>query len=324
MFLQFIIPYYGLADQLITAVNSVFNQTDIEDIGIIVIDDNHFDDEGREQSTKACLFLNQHRNDGINILYIKNKQNLGVGPTRNKGLVAATAKYIAFIDSDDEIATNYVALFRGWEKKFSYNVFVGKYSYLQGEYCCIHNHLTWLHGKIYKLSFLRYNHIFFPPLRFNEDAGFGTMVFEMTKSIYTYTGDEIIYFWKTNPNSLTKSGKGEIYSVQHYVKSNTFAVKRILKKYNLNNTQRIPATLLKIYFYYCELLFQNYDVNSISPEIQLFFDTIHHTEWYKLDSFKQKLGQSYTIGGDSTIGTIPEITLAQFVSMFEKEPLNFR
>ena len=86
MFLQFIMPYYGSADLAIQAITSILNQTDTKDIGLIVVDDNHFNDEGREQSTKLCLFLNEHRNDGVNITYIKNDENLGFGKTRNVGL----------------------------------------------------------------------------------------------------------------------------------------------------------------------------------------------------------------------------------------------
>lgn len=326
MFLQFIIPYYGAADLLITAVNSILNQTDTNDIGLIVIDDNHTKDYGILESAKVWDFLygiTQNAFNKVNIVYTKNKQNLGVGPTRNRGLKMATAQYVAFLDSDDELAPRYVAFFREQEAKHSYNVFIGKYTFNNRSNYYIDNRLTWLHAKIYKLSFLRYNHIYFPPLRFNEDAGFAIMTHEMTKNICVYEGDEIIYFWKDNPISLTRSKIDESYSVECYTKSITFATKKVLRKYHINQTTRIPITIIMLYFYYCELLYNGHSIEKTKQEMQIFFDVVHNTEWYTSEKQKKQLALCYAQKGTG-MGCIPQITLAQFVSMFEKESLNFQ
>lgn len=325
MFLQFIIPYYGSADLLITAVNSVLNQTDTNDIGLIVVDDNHFNEEGREQSTKAAIFLNNNRSGKVNIQYIKNDENLGVGKTRNVGLAAATADYISFIDSDDEIDKEFVEFFREKLKKHKCNIFLGKYFYSVGEQDIVSNHITWLHAKVYKLSYLRYNGITFPPLRFNEDSGFNTMAFEMTKNFYGYPENKVLYYWKQdNKESLTKSAFTDVYSVEHYIKSLIFAIKQILKKYDLNHTTKIPATILQMYRYYCELLYKEITIPQvITEDLQEFFSILNSTKWYANDNFKKSLSMGY-FSSDINTFIIPEITLAQFISMFEKEPLNFK
>ena len=324
MFLQFIIPYYGSADLLITAVNSILNQTDTQDIGLIIVDDNHFNDEGKEQSTKACLFLDQHRGGNVELSYIKNEENLGVGKTRNVGLAAADAQYVAFVDSDDEIDSEFVSFFREKLKKHPCNVLIGKYTYQIGEDHYIANFMTWLHAKIYKLSFLRYNGITFPPLRFNEDSGFNFMVYEMTKNIYTVPEDKILYDWKPNPNSLTKTTKGDSYSVEHYVRSMNYGLKHVLNKYEINQTTRIPGTILQVYYYYCTLLYYDHPVTSeIINELIEFFNILRETKWYQLDKVKKELQSWYFINGKDT-EVIPPITLAQFISYFEKEPLNFK
>lgn len=328
MFLQFIIPYYGSADLLITAANSIFNQTDTNDIGLIVVDDNDDETNNFPETLKVVNFLCDKVADTSNpvkITYIKNPRNLGVGPTRNKGLKAATADYITFVDSDDEIDKEFVSFFREKLIKHKCNIFVGKYFYTVGDQDIVSNHITWLHGKVYKLSFLRYNHIFFPPLRFNEDSGFNTMTFEMTKNIYYYPENKILYYWKQdNKNSLTKQAFTDLYSVEYYVKSLTFAMRKVLKKYQLNNTSKIPSTILQMYRYYCELLYKDIEITSIIKEnLQEFFNVISNTKWYESERCRKELGLGY-FSSDINTAIVPEITLSQFVSLFEKEKLNFR
>lgn len=326
MFLQFIIPYYGSADLLITAVNSILNQTDTDDIGLIVVDDNHFNEEGREQSTKAAIFLNNNRSGKVNIQYIKNDENLGVGKTRNVGLAAAHADYISFIDSDDEIDKEFVAYIKEKHAKRPCNVYVGYYTYSRGEHNFIDNAMTWLHGKVYKLQFLRRNNITFPPIRFNEDSGFNFMVYEMTKNIGEFHDGKIIYYWKNNDNSLTIKNTGKVYSLIHYCDSVTFAAERVLRKYEINNTRRIVPTIIQIYRYYVDILFvgcTEEELLSLNEPIQNYFDVIHDTKWYQSSKEKQVLADNFFEIKNPCIA-IPEITFKQFVSMFEKETLNFR
>jgi glycosyltransferase involved in cell wall biosynthesis len=323
MFLQFIIPYYGSADQLIAAVSSVLYQTDTNNIGLIIVDDNHFNDEGREESTKACLFLNEHRNDGVNITYIKNDENLGVGKTRNVGLAAATAEWISFIDSDDVIDKEFVSFFREKASTKKFNTFVGKYSSSFDGHRFIDNAITWLHGKVYKLSFLRYNGIVFPPLRFNEDGGFNLMVYEMSRRIFTYEEDKILYSWNNNENSLTKKNTKKEYSAVNYIKSSTFAFGHIFKKYELNQSQRLSATIFQIYLFYIQLLYHDRPVEETEQAIYVFFNAIRKTEWYKSKKIKKSFEHLFT-SKYMIEPCIGEMTIGQFIRKFEKEPINFK
>ena len=325
MFLQFIMPYYGSADLAIQAITSILDQTDTKDIGLIVVDDNHFNDESREQSTKLCLFLNEHRNDGVNITYIKNDENLGVGKTRNIGLAAASGEYVAFIDSDDKIEKEFVAYIKEKHNKRPSNIYVCLYDYGNETQMFIDNALTWLHGKVYKLQFLRRNNITFPPLRFNEDSGFNLMTFEMTKNVSEFHDDKVMYHWQTNTSSLTSQNKSKMYSLINYVDAVSFAAEKILRKYHVNNTIRIVPTILQIYQYYIDVLFENKgeDFTVAHQSIQKFFDIIHDTGWYQSEKQKNILAENFFALKTSCIA-IPAITLAQFVSKFEKEPLNFQ
>jgi glycosyltransferase involved in cell wall biosynthesis len=84
-----IIPTYNRLPMLKEAVDSVLGQ-DYEDFELIVVDDGSTDgtaDEMKRYGGRVKLF--QHF------------QNKGVGATRNKGILHARGKYIAFLDSDD-------------------------------------------------------------------------------------------------------------------------------------------------------------------------------------------------------------------------------
>ena len=86
-----IIPTYNRAELLKRAIQSVLHQT-YQDFDIVVIDDASTDDiRGMVES------FNDDR-----IHYIRHGSNRGPSASRNTGIRATKAKYIAFIDSDDE------------------------------------------------------------------------------------------------------------------------------------------------------------------------------------------------------------------------------
>jgi glycosyltransferase involved in cell wall biosynthesis len=75
------------------AINSVLKQT-YQNFELIIVDDGSLDDtEGVMQ-----LFRQDAR-----VIYHKLEENKGVSAARNKGLSLARGKYVAFLDSDDEL-----------------------------------------------------------------------------------------------------------------------------------------------------------------------------------------------------------------------------
>lgn len=52
MFLEFIIPYFGAAERFILTLSTVFKQTDKQDIGIVIVDDNGNVKKNREKQKK--------------------------------------------------------------------------------------------------------------------------------------------------------------------------------------------------------------------------------------------------------------------------------
>lgn len=83
-----IIPTYNRAHLIADSINSILKQS-YQDCEVIVVDD------GSTDQTPEVLKKYKDK-----ILYIR-QENMGAGAARNRGLVEARGKYIAFLDSDD-------------------------------------------------------------------------------------------------------------------------------------------------------------------------------------------------------------------------------
>ena len=84
-----IIPTYNRLPMLKEAVNSVLAQ-DFEDFELIVVDDGSTDGTAEE--------IKQY---GGRVKLLQHSENRGVSAARNRGILHAKGKYIAFLDSDD-------------------------------------------------------------------------------------------------------------------------------------------------------------------------------------------------------------------------------
>lgn len=87
-----IIPYFKKKKFIQRAVHSVLNQS-YKNFDIIII----YDDE----NLKDLKILNRLKKTSKKIKILINKNNLGAGLSRNKGIKYSKSKYIAFLDADD-------------------------------------------------------------------------------------------------------------------------------------------------------------------------------------------------------------------------------
>lgn len=91
-----IVPIYNVEKYLDRCMNSLLNQT-LREIEIILVDDGSPDNCPRmcdDYAKKDCR---------VKVIH---KKNAGLGYARNSGLDLATGEYIAFVDSDDYVASN--------------------------------------------------------------------------------------------------------------------------------------------------------------------------------------------------------------------------
>ena len=97
-----IIPVYNCAAYLPHCLNSLLSQT-FTDWEIIAVDDGSKDNSreiGRDYAA---------RNDG-KLFFLEHPENKGPGGARNTGIDAAKGDYLLFVDSDDYLRTDSLAL----------------------------------------------------------------------------------------------------------------------------------------------------------------------------------------------------------------------
>jgi glycosyltransferase involved in cell wall biosynthesis len=91
-----VIPAFNARDTLAAAVDSVIRQSVANACyEILLVDD------GSSDGTYTLMERLQSRSDNIRLL--RNRDNMGPGATRNKGMDAANGEYVTFVDADDRL-----------------------------------------------------------------------------------------------------------------------------------------------------------------------------------------------------------------------------
>ena len=189
MILSFIVPVYKVEKYLRECVESILCQLN-DDCEIILVDDGSPDCCG-----EIC---EEYSRNNKNIITI-HQENMGLSGARNTGLLRAKGEYIAFVDSDDRIASGAIDIIletlnssqndiyfmdvvklypdggtEPLDKPLSAEKVDGKPKMDVIHYLTSQNKYpgaAW--SKIYRRSFLENNSIHFPcDRRLNEDLGF--------------------------------------------------------------------------------------------------------------------------------------------------------
>ena len=96
--ISFIVPVYNTAPYLSRCLDSLLNQS-VSEIEILAIDD------GSKDSSPEIL--SQFQKDFPEKIFVYRKENGGLSDARNFGLDRARGDYIAFVDSDDFLSSDY-------------------------------------------------------------------------------------------------------------------------------------------------------------------------------------------------------------------------
>ena len=210
-----IIPVYNTGDYLEETLMSLLNQTMIDDIEVLMIDDGSTDDSRYIIEKYALDYDNFHA---------YHKENEGQGVARNYALKFAKGEYIHFFDSDDYLPPNayetlywhalknrddmvifnvsYFSFYNNWENllfKNSYNKLSENiYSTRLTDYLdMLWDTITC--NKLYKKEFLEKNDIRFLDKKiFFEDIPFSLETYLLADSITVIR--EKLYFWRYRNN----------------------------------------------------------------------------------------------------------------------------
>ena len=203
------IPVYNALDLLPNALNSLLCQTNKNFDVCIAIDGDGLD---------YTNIIEDFKNRGLNIRMIVSEKNMGPGYTRQLILDSTKAEYLSFLDADDMLLPHAIDFF---ENSRECNFDCAKGAALREIENMVavlkdDNNITWLHGVVYSVKFLKEKNIQFLPLSSEEDGHFNLLVFNVTSNIGE--SDEPVYFVSNNLKSITRDGASDTsnkYTVEH-------------------------------------------------------------------------------------------------------------
>ena len=144
----------------------------------------------------------------LNIIYIRNEQNIGCGMTRQVGIDNATQKFITFLDSDDMFMPYTIETFNSIIEANPDTEYLHSYFYEQividnnpAIYLWKDNY-TACHGKLYNVELIKKYGIRNSPLvKWADDSFFNSMCSElMNMSIINVP----TVLWTNNKNSIMR------------------------------------------------------------------------------------------------------------------------
>lgn len=201
-FFSVVIPAYNCANLIKRPLLSLESQI-FRDFELIVVDD------CSTEPIRDVIELH----DPVTLYptrILQTPANSGSGVARQVGLDAANGKYVVFLDADDYLIS-----------PLALNTFAnlasehGDPDIVSCNFEELHEDNTttshsadtigWLHGKAYKIEFLRKRDIrFHEVLRFTEDGYFNMVAFPLAPKVVFSTAVET-YLWTKNPTSIVNS-----------------------------------------------------------------------------------------------------------------------
>lgn len=310
-----IIPAYNAHETIDRTLFSIAFQDNVDNINVYIVNDCSDND----YSEFVDFFSNF-----MNICEIKLEENAGPGVARQRGIDISQGKYIVFIDSDDNFSDCF-AIKRLYEciDSGGYDVVISNFvEELNHQFIDHNNDSVWLHGKIYRRSFLENNNITFNSTRSNEDNGFNQLIIFMDgKSFYL---NSKTYIWRNNLKSITRKNNREynISGLEGYSYNMLWAMQTAIN--NNGNLKSISelAYLVSVSAYYYYLKYE--DLEILHQFLINVREIVKILDKYPLEKDKKielfKMQREYSLNnlfnGEINM-VIPEVSFSQFLDILK-------
>ena len=250
-----IIPTYKARETLPNALDSLVAQT--KKMFMVTIVQDHDDEDYSD-------IIKEYYRRGLKIWLIQTPENVGPGRARQYGIDKTNmCDYCMFLDADDMLLPRAVEVLYHEAKLQDADLISSSFMVEQlhkpALFMDVENTpVTWTHGKIYKLDYLRKNNIrFLDELRLNEDSYFNLVAVNSTDKKFKVK--EITYLWRDNPKSLTRDRTSSTFferSWEQYIYSQVHGlidIERITGKVGPN---LVAATLNNMYNHIMEAIYR--------------------------------------------------------------------
>lgn len=318
-----IIPAYNAQKTIAKTLHSIAGQTIAEKLTVIIVDDC--------SKGQYSTIINKF-NQTLDIQYIRLDENGGPGIARQVGLKSVTTPYVAFIDADDIYLD--MMFFEGFTDYMDQNpdVIMISAPFLErlenGVLFAHKDDLTWLHSKLYRVSYLTKHNITFSELRACEDVEFNqkiALTFKDGESIF-YAKDRYEYLWEFSPNSITRNNDSEYGYYQGMIggidaKMRAYEHPGVNKKL-LHTT--VLNELLALYSHFTLMINDKGDRTDWIAEV--FEWMVKYYQGYVREELqyvdKDKLGVMFNKReAQNANHVIPTITFHKFIQLLEKGDL---
>lgn len=296
-----IVPVYNAEKYLKKCLDSICNQT-LKDIEIICVDDGSKDN--------SFGILQEYTCNDSRIKVLGDGKNHGVSLARNAGIKKAHGQYIAFVDSDDWIETDYlekmysavcdsgadvitninvlrdygngaISLYPISEKYKSDAIEQGIFISREDNVYSVRP-VVW--ARLYRGEFIRENKILFcDELRGQEDVVFNYCTSILANKIYLFSGGNYHYLLRDN-SLVGRSKQDNEWDLGHmrayscifdYLKQHDLLEKNMLKLFAINPYTKVDSR--EKYAFYKEY------VTKIKPEVDKHKDRYNKLEQFFMD-----------------------------------------
>lgn len=309
-----IIPAYNAHKTICETLSSIVMQTVRDKLNVYIINDCSDKDYSEEVKRFSSV---------LNIKEIKTPKNSGPGFSRQLGIDSSNSEYLVFIDSDD-VFFNYLSietLYRNIVSKNA-NVVSGKFiEEMNGVIYPHENNEIWMHGKIYRRSYLVDNNIRFNNTYSNEDTGFNNLLFLCTDVAVINT---VIYVWRCNHNSITRATEYNFWGMEGYAYNICWAIKGAEERGGnpVEMATLLYETILEVYYryvYYRKVRSDADDVFKWIVELKKYYLKYYEylTSNIKEQSLYSTFSNLFITLGSSDVVLDNDLSFNEFINMIE-------
>ena len=316
-----IIPAYHAHNSISDLLKTIAAQTKVNICKIILIDD---------ADEKSYNYLYEDF-PTLDLMILRNEENHGPSIARNRGIekaIALNIPYIMFADADDIFYNNLgIEMLLYTRGENDSDLVCGSFYEEQEGSLILHNDYDiWLFGKIYKTCLIKEYNIRFPEMSVNEDVCFNLHYWLVSgpKNMIQDT----IYFWKNNPNSITRKN-GASYTWESYV---PLCHNLIVTYKKILEDKRIPENLIlgsfanrlmRMYMGYNDFILMKkeeprVDLNGMLDALKCWNEEVLEPYWDKLTD-ELIYGAWNEIASEPNHNFIPVIGIKEFFKQMREE-----
>lgn len=200
-----IIPTYNAHETIGRLMGSIIQQTIVDKLHVYIVNDC--------DGTDYRYLVDDFRRY-VKITLIEMEENGGPAVARQVGIDNSNEPFLVFADSDDTFAGPFAlhSLYKNITSDDKYVMISGVFieELKSGQYFAHNKDYLWMHGKIYRRSFLEKYDIHFGTTRANEDMGFNYQISVIDNPLERIGFiNEATYYWHYYENSLVRKNNCE-------------------------------------------------------------------------------------------------------------------